>query len=372
MRIWLLSVLYLCRKELLAILKDPKSRVVLAVPVIVQSLLFGYVATFDIPHVSYALLDESRGAAAADFIARLEGSGTFQRVETLPNASGIDGAIMDGRAMAVVHFGPRFDADLQAGRTVPLQLVLDGRNSNTAAIASSYVQTVAQDFNARWRAEHGGGSIPLRIESRAWFNPQLDTRWQFMPSLIASLSILQTLLLTALSVAREREQGTFDQLLVTPLTPAQIMIGKAIPPILVGVVQATLVLLVARWWFRVPMAGGVGTLYLGLFLFTLASVGIGLAISAFSANMQQAMLYAFVFIMPMIMLSGLTTPVSNMPEAMRWITSVNPVRYAIDLVRRVYLEGASTWEVGEDIWPLLLISAGSLPVAAWLFRHRMT
>ncbi len=172
-------------------------------------------------------------------------------------------------------------------------------------------------------------------------------------------------------MAREREQGTFDQLLVTPLRPTEIMIGKAIPPILIGLTQSSIIFLVARFWFRIPFQGSLLTLYSGLLLFTTAAVGIGLALSAFSKTMQQAMLYTFVLLMPMMLLSGLTSAISNMPPAMQYLTYANPLRYAIDLVRRVYLEGASFGYLYHDMWPLVIIALVTLPMAAWLFRHRL-
>jgi ABC-2 type transport system permease protein len=209
------------------------------------------------------------------------------------------------------------------------------------------------------------------VESRAWFNPNLETRWNLLPGMIAALSMLQTLLLTALSVAREREQGTFDQLLVTPMSPLEIMIGKALPPVMVGLAQSSLILLVALFWFDIPMAGSLVTLYTGLIFFTVASVGIGLSISAVSANMQQAMLYAFVLLMPLMLLSGLTTPVRNMPHILQVITLANPLRFAIDLVQRVYLEGVGLGTVWHNLIPLSIIAVITLPLAAWLFRHRL-
>jgi len=209
------------------------------------------------------------------------------------------------------------------------------------------------------------------VESRAWYNENLETRWLMIPSLIAALSMLQTLLLTALSVAREREQGTFDQLLVTPLRPGEIMVGKAVPPIAIGLVQSTLILLIALFWFRIPFAGSMLTLYTALLSFTIASVGIGLAISAYSANMQQAMLYAFVLLMPMMLLSGLAAPIANMPRVMQTLTLANPLRYGIEMMHRVYLEGAGLSVIASDLWPLLLMACTTLPCAAWLFRHRL-
>jgi ABC-2 type transport system permease protein len=172
-------------------------------------------------------------------------------------------------------------------------------------------------------------------------------------------------------VAREREQGTFDQLLVTPLAPTEIMVGKAIPPILIGMLQSTLVLLVTRFWFGVPMAGSVWALYAALLMFMTAGVGIGLSISAVAASMQQAMLYTFVLLMPMMLLSGLTTPVANMPEVLQIATYVNPLRFGIDMVRRIYLEGVGLGVVLPDFVPLVVITAVTMPTAGWLFRNRL-
>ncbi|SFM62603.1 ABC transporter permease [Variovorax sp. OV329] len=368
---FLFRVAQLCRKELLVILKDPTSRVILIVPAIMQSLIFGYAATYDLQRVDYALLDQSRGAASQELVARLEGGGVFRRAMTLRSPADIQAPIDTQKVLLVLHIGPRFEQQLMAGEATPVQVIVDARNSTTAGAAVGYVTEVVNGFNARWSERHGGQPAPLQIEQRAWFNPNLETRWNFMPGLVAALSMLQTLLLTALSVAREREQGTFDQLLVTPLTPTQIMIGKAIPPVLVGLVQSTLILLVTLLWFRIPMAGSLATLYAGLLFFTVASVGIGLSISAVSANMQQAMLYTFVLIMPMMLLSGLTTPVSNMPEALQVATWINPLRFAIDLVQRVYLEGVGFGTVWLNLVPLTLIAVVTLPLATWLFRHRL-
>ncbi|MGO4391384.1 ABC transporter permease [Variovorax sp. M-6] len=364
-------VAHLCRKELLAILKDPSSRVILIVPALMQSLLFGYAATYDLSRVDYALLDQSHSGASTALIARLDGTGVFRRAATLTSPEQITPIVNAQDALVVIQIGPQFAQQLHAGEAAPIQVIIDARNSNTAGSAAGFVSSVVAGFNDEWRRRHGGRQAPVSIESRAWFNPNLETRWNFMPGMIAALSMIQTLLLTALSVAREREQGTFDQLLVTPLSPTEIMIGKAIPPVLIGLVQSTLVLLITLLWFRVPMAGSFVTLYIGLSFFTIASVGIGLSISAVSANMQQAMLYTFVLIMPMMLLSGLTTPVSNMPRVLQIATLANPLRFAIDLVQRVYLEGVGLLTVWHNLIPLFVIAAITLPLAAWLFRHRL-
>ncbi len=359
----------LIRKELLAVLADPANRLILVVPVLLQSLIFGYVATFDLSNVPYAVLDESRSSTSVRLLQDLDGTGFFRRVATLASEAGIRDVVNTEKALMVVRIPPDFERRVLDGDAAPLQLILDGRNSTTAASAGGYVQAVVDRFNADLQAPAGVGAV--RVETRSWFNPNLETRWNFMPALVASLSMLQTLLLTALSVAREREQGTFDQLLVTPLSPAEIMVGKAVPPVLIGMLQSTLVLLVTRFWFHIPMTGSLVTLYVALLAFLIAGVGVGLSISALSANMQQGMLYAFVVLMPMMLLSGLITPVGNMPEILQIATYANPLRFGIDMVRRIYLEGAGLRILLPDFLPLLAIAAVSLPAAAWLFRNRL-
>jgi pyoluteorin transport system permease protein len=194
--------------------------------------------------------------------------------------------------LVVIQIGQDFERRLDAGESADVQVIADGRNSNTAGTAMGYIGAVVDSFNNDWRNAHGGGNPPVRIVTRAWYNPNLDTRWHMIPALIGTLTMLQTLMLTALSVAREREEGTFDQLLVTPYRPGEIMAGKALPCMLVGITQATSVLLVAQLWFRIPFAGSFVTLYAGLSLFLLAAVRMGLLVSSVVATMQQAMLFA--------------------------------------------------------------------------------
>jgi ABC-2 type transport system permease protein len=261
---------------------------------------------------------------------------------------------------------------LLSNAQVNVQVIADGRNSNTAGTAMGYVSAIVEAFNTNWRTEHGQGGPPIRLSTRAWYNPNLETRWHMIPALIGTLTLLQTLLLTGLSVAREREQGTFDQLLVTPFRPSEIMVGKALPSMVVGISQATLVLLVAQLWFRIPFAGSFFTLYAGMSLFVLAAIGMGLLLSSVAATMQQAMLFSFLLIMPFSLLSGLTTPISNMPEILQYLTYINPLRYAINIAHRVYLEGAGLRLLMPELWPLAVIAAVTLPIASWMFRHRLT
>jgi pyoluteorin transport system permease protein len=364
-------VLALVRKELLAVLKDPKIRYSLLVPPILQILIFGYAATYDLNHVPYAVLDQDRGAASRDLLARFDGSGIFDRVANLDNAAQIRAVIDDRKALLVVQIGQDFSRDLALGRPAPVQVIADGRNSNTAAIAGGYVATIVDAFNTQWQADHGQTGSPIAATMRAWFNPELETRWHMIPSIIGTIVMLMTMNLAAMSVARERENGTFDQLLVTPYRPAEIMIGKAVPAMLIGLTQATMILLVAQLWFRIPFQGSVLTLYAGLTLFLIAAVGIGLFVSSIAGTMQQAMIYIFVVIMPFTLLSGLTTPIDNMPLGFQYLTLANPLRYAITIAQRVYLEGAGIGLLIPDLWPMAIIATVTLAAATWMFRHKV-
>lgn len=358
----------LIRKEFLAILADPANRVTLIAPVFIQAVLFGYAASYDVNHVDYAVLDQSRSQSSQQVLAHLDGSGIFKRTADLQNNQQIQQVINDRTALAVITIPADFEDKLNNQEASPIQVILDWRNSSTASMAGSYISSVVGQVNR----ERLGASSAIMVQARTWYNPNVESRWGIMPSLIATLSMMQTLLLSALSVAREREQGTFDQLLVTPYTPTQIMIGKAIPPIMIGVIQSSIILAIILFWFQIPMNGSLTLLYFGLFAFNIAVVGVGLSISAIALNMQQAMLYTFFLIMPLTLLSGLLTPVQNMPEVLNWLTYANPLRFGIDLVQRVYLEGASFAQVKWDFVPMLILAVITLPLAAWLFRNRLS
>jgi len=219
----LYRVLALARKELLAMFKDPRSRFSLIIPPVLQCLIYGYAATFDLSAVPYAVLDQSRTAASRALLAKLDGSGVFDRVADLTRATDIKDFIDRQRVVLVLQIGQDFERRLSSGQSADVQVIADGRNSNTAATATGYVSAVVSAFNAAWLSAHGQRGAPLSTTIRSWYNPNLETRWFMVPSLIGTLTLLQTLMLTAMSVAREREEGTFDQLLVTPIRPAEIM-----------------------------------------------------------------------------------------------------------------------------------------------------
>ncbi|MBC6801802.1 antibiotic ABC transporter permease, partial [Acinetobacter baumannii] len=365
---WLKHLSFLVKKEFLTIFSDPANRAILFVPALMQALLFGYAATYDVNHVDYAILDQSSGQISHELISKLDGSGIFKRVATLEYTEQIKQVIDNRQALLAITIPNDFESKLNNNQSAPIQVIVDGRNSSTAMVAGSYLNKIIGQFNQ----QKFNSALPISLETRTWYNPNQESRWSLMPALIAALSMMQTLLLSALSVAREREQGTFDQLLVTPYTPLQIMIGKALPPIFVGLMQSTIILLIILFWFKIPMNGSIGLLYFGLlsFLsFNVAVVGVGLSISALSLNMQQAMLFTFLLIMPLMLLSGLLTPVENMPKALQVATYANPLRFGINLVQRVYLEGASFAQVKLNFLPMIVLGIVTLPLAAWLFRN---
>jgi ABC-2 type transport system permease protein len=273
-------------------------------------------------------------------------------------------------ALLAVRIGPDFERRLASGGLASVQVIADGRNSNTAGTALGYAGAVVDQFDARWRAEHGARATEVvRMTTRAWFNPNLETRWNMIPGMIGTLTIMSILLLTAMTVAREREQGTFDQLLVTPFRTPEVMAGKALSSMVIGTAQASLVLLVARVWFQIPFAGSYVALYLGLLLFLLAAVGIGLLLSSIAETMQQALLFGFAAMMPFVLMSGLTTPISAMPPALQTLTLVNPLRYAIEVAQRVYLEGVGLDQLLPDLVPMAIVAIVTLGAASLLFRR---
>lgn len=366
-RLWLRRLAFLVRKEMLATLKDPATRAILIVPIIVQSLLFGYVATFNLERVPYVCLDQSRSRESAEFLALLDGSGIFKRRANLDSAAQIAPYIDSGEAIAAVVIGRRFASDLARGGQVKIQVITDGRNTMTSAAASGYIGRIAEEFNSRLT-----GRPPLvSLRTYAWFNPNLITRWNFLPGLAGLLSLVQVMMLAGLSVAREREKGTFDQLLVTPLSPALILIGKAAPPFMIGLLQSCLVLGVCRFWFGIPMAGSFLPIFVSLVIFILSCVGIGLSVSAVSESMQQVMVGCFVLLVPMVLLSGLATPVRNMPRALQLLTYADPLRFVLECVRRSYLEGCGVGDIAHNFVPMLCVAAATMPSAAWLFRHKL-
>jgi ABC-2 type transport system permease protein len=367
----LVRLLALIVKEFLVLLRDPRSRVVTFVPPLIQLVVFGYAASFDLNHVRYALYDRDHGQAARELAAAFAGSPNFELVRTVTRDSEVASLIEQREVLLVLEIEPRFSEKLLRGETAQVQVLLDGRNSNTVQIALNYAKEVVAGLNLRWNAEYDFSGPPAQVVMRAWYNPNLESRWYFIPGVVGLLTLVVTLVVTALSVAREREHGTFDQLLVTPLRLWEILIGKAAPAFVIGVTEASLVILIARFWFEVPLVGELSTLYLGIVLFVLSAIGIGLMISSFAVTLQQAVLGAFLFMVPAVILSGFSTPIANMPVAVQILTYADPLRYFLIILRGVFLEGAPLGLLLNQLWPMALIAGVTLSAAAGLFRHRL-
>jgi len=364
-------ILALSIKELLAVLKDKRSRIVLVVPPILQLLVFGYAATFDLNDIPVAVYNEDRSGPARELVARVLGSPHFHLLARIDHEAQIAPLIDNLDVLVVLRLGQRFSADLYRGRPARVQVIIDGRNSNTALLVQGYLRSIVQDFNLDWARRHGQPPPPATVEVRSWFNSNLESRWFIVPGIVGLLSLVITTIVTALSVAREREAGTFDQLLVTPLRPVEILIGKSVPGILIGLFEGSFILLMAVAWFEVPLQGSLAALYIGMFLFILSGVGIGLMISSLALTQQQGMLGAFLFMVPAVILSGFATPIENMPTVVQWITYVDPLRYFLVVLRGVFLEGNTAPMLVNYYWPMAVIGIVSLSFAAWLFRHRM-
>jgi len=364
-------IIALALKEFLALLRDKRSRFVIIGPPIMQLLVFGFAATYDLNHVPIAIYNQDTGTASRELISRLEGSPNFQIISTINKEADIAPLINNKDVLLVLNIGPHFSADMLRGISTPIQLILDGRNSNTAMIAMNYVRTILLDFNHNWMLTHGKAGPKVNLIIRNWYNENLQSRWFIIPGIVGLLTLVVTLLVTALSVAREREAGTFDQLLVTPLRPVEILIGKAIPGMVIGIVEATIIIILMVLFFEIPMRGDIGALYLGIVLFLLSATGIGLMISAIAVTQQQAILGAFLFLVPAVILSGFSTPIANMPEVVQWLTYIDPLRYFLIVVRGVFLEGTSYELLFNQYWPMLIIGLTTLAFSGWLFRNRM-
>jgi drug efflux transport system permease protein len=357
-------------KELLTLLRDPKSRMVLIAPPLIQLLVFSYAATFDLNRVPIAIYDQDSSQTSRDLVARFLGAPSFRLRAMLSSDRRIN-ELIDSRAVAMVLvIDRRFTRDLLTQRPAPVQVIVDGRNSNTALIIEGYVSSILTNFSLSWDVTHGVPTPRAVLDLRARYNPTLSSRWFIVPGIIAVLTEVVILLVVGLSVAREREIGTFDQLLVTPLRPIDILLGKSLPGLLIGIVEASAAIAATVWWFDVPLRGGLAALYVGLLLFATAVTGIGLMISSLASTQQQALLGAFLFMVPSIILSGFATPLADMPFWMQDLTAINPPRYFLVIIRSVFLEGAGVGGLAAQYWPMAAIGAVSLTTAAWLFRKR--
>jgi ABC-2 type transport system permease protein len=359
-------------KEFWAVLRDPRGRIVLFVPPLMQLFVFGLATTLEVRNFDVGILDRSGGPAAIEFVQQIAGSPNVGRIVTLRSPEELRESIDNRRVIAALVLESDFDATVARGETATAGVILDGRRSNAAQIVNGYLGRVAASAGATLRPQ----SIPRPNLAATpvvthWFNPNLEYLWFTLPSLIVIIGAVSGVSITAQSVARERELGTFDQLMVSPLRVHEILIGKMAPPVAVGLVNGTLYLLAAQFIFHVPFTGSVLLFYGALLMFLLALVGVGMFISAASATQQQAFLGSFGVAVPLILLSGYASPVDNMPGWLQIVSLGNPSRWFLEIVHGVFLKGMPLHDVGVRLLPLLLIAIVTLGLGAWLFRARM-
>lgn len=368
---WWTRLKALIIKELLAVLRDPKGRAILIGPPIIQLLVFSYAATLEVRNVDIMVLNRDSGYWGEELVKRIDGAPTFRSIAFTQDQSSVHEAISRQRVIAAVEIGPTFSRDIEAGRATDVQIILDGRKSNASQIVAGYLNQIIAGLSAETPSGRKAAKFVIRVVPRNWFNPNLDFQWFMVPNLIASIAMLIGLVVTALSIARERELGTFDQLMVSPLRTHEIVLGKLTPPMLIGLFHVTVYLFAAIFLFEIPFRGSLIYLYGSAVIYLSAIVGIGLFISALSTTQQQAILGAFLFVVPATLLSGFATPIENMPQWLQPITLINPLRYFLVIVKGVFLKDVGLLEVLRQTVPLALIAIGTLTAAAWLFRRRL-
>lgn len=370
------------RKELRQVLRSPQTRSMLFIPPIMQLLIFGYAVNLDVNESRIAWMDEDRTPASRELFSEFIGSGHFLVIATPESPDEMQNLLDRGEVDGVVRVLPGFAADLATGHPTSVQVLLDGTDSNSASLTSAYSsQTIARftqkTMAQRQRARLVSAKAPfhakvpeVRTQSRVWFNPDLKSRNYFVPGVIVNIIMLVTLSLTTMALVREKEIGTMEQLMVTPIRPLELILGKTLPFMLIGFLDMLLVLAAALLIFRVPFVGNFWLLCFASFLFILTTLGAGLLVSTISATQQQANLATFLLFQPFMMLSGFTFPISSMPEPVQLFTLFNPMRYFLEVVRGIFMRGSGI----DTLWPHLVALAvfGVLILSASVMRFHKT
>lgn len=356
-------------KELRQLFRDERTKRVIFISPVIQLLLFGYAVNTDVHDVATALVDHDRSTESRELVDALTASGYFRIVSRSDRSAHLGYALDHGKAVVGLEIPAEYGTDLLAGRSPAVQLLVDGTNSNTATVAQGYATRIVQQLGARIGGSPPAAGIDLR--ARAWFNPSLESRVYNVPAVIGVIVLLMCLLLTALAVVREREVGTLEQLLVSPLSAGELMLGKTIPVAGIALVQLSLVTTVALLWFDIPLRGSPFTLLLAAALFILAGLSFGLLISTVSSTQQEAFLAMFLFLLPAIILSGFLYPISTMPELFQHLTLANPLRHFLEIVRGIFLKGASLRELWVQFTVLSLMAVAGLLVATRRFRRTL-
>ena len=366
-------------KEFIHLFRDRHARFSLIVPPLLQMLIFGYAASYEVNRVSTAVLDYDHSQESREFLERFTASTRFQVREVLQSESQIPSLLDHRRVVMVVQIQPGFAELLRKGQTAPVQVVLDGTDSNSALIAVGYINQIAARFTQDYQLQLADRLNPtlatlapsIEIQERPWYNANLESRWFFVPGVIGTLVLVSVLQLTAFAVVREREIGTLEQLMVTPISPAELIVGKTLPFLLVGLANVIVVGVLGTLWFQVPFRGNVFVLLLGTTLFLSSALGVGLLISTLCQTQQQAFAISFFYISPAIMLSGFGYPITSMPTALQWFTNLDPLRFYLVVLRGTFIKGVGL----EVLWPQMIamsiLGAATLTLATLRFHKTL-
>lgn len=358
-------------KEIHAIWRDKKTRYVLIVPPLIQLFIFTFAATLDVKNVTIGVLNRDNGAHSIELLQRFHGSPTFTHIIYLQSVQQIEPFIDNQQGVGVISIDQQFSRNIDENGKASIQVIMDGRKSNVTQVVSGYISTIIEQFNTDLTTTFHIPQQQTKLFPRNWYNPNLIYEWYNVPCLCGVLMLLEALVLTSLSIARERELGTFDQLLVSPIEPIEILIGKAIPAILISIAEGTLIILAAIFIFHIPFRGSFLNLYAGMFVFVTCIVGVGLFLSSLCSTQQQAILGSSLFLTPAVTLSGFATPIENMPIWLQHLTVINPLRYFLVIVKGVFLKEMPWDIVFSNIWPMAIIAVVNLTLATWLFKHRL-
>jgi len=365
-------------KEFLQLFRDPQMLRILILPPLLQVLLFGYAVTTNVRSAPTAVVDLDRTASSRDLLSRFFSSEHFRLARETADFREAEDLMNRGDVGVILHIAPGFEGALRSNRTGDLQVIVDGTDSNTASIVISYAARIAAEFSGSVRLSRMKrhpvpfpGPPSVSIASRAWFNENLESRFTFLPGIIAFIVMLVTVMLTSMAVVREREIGTLEQILVTPITPAEYILGKTLPFALVGFGEILLVATVGVLWFDLPFRGNLLLLFIASGLFLSTALGIGLLISTVSRTQQQALLTMFLYFMPAVLLSGFLFPIANMPRAAQGLTYLDPLRYYLVILRGVFLKGVGIRVLWPQMAALLLLGVATLAVATRRFRKTL-
>lgn len=358
-------------KEILAVLRDRQSRIILIVPPILQLFIFAFAATLDVKNVPIGILNRDNGEKAIELTERFQGSPMFSEIVYLNRVNDIIPFIENKKGAMVVFIDEQFSRNLDAEKPASVQLILDGRRSNTTQILAGYASSIIAQYSSEVEKNENIVQQNTTLIIRNWFNPNLLYYWYNIPCLSGVLTMLVGLLVTALSVAREKELGTFDQLLVSPLRPIEILLGKTIPAVIIGIFEGSIIVFVGVLIFKVPFEGSLAILYLSMFVFICSIVGVGLFISSLAQTQQQAMLGSFVFMTPAVLMSGFATPIENMPAWLQPVTYFIPLKYYLVIAKGIFLKDIPNSVILSNLWPMAIIACFTLTGAAWFFRRRL-